>query len=561
MSVTNGKTGKPTIRCAIYTRKSSEEGLEQEFNSLDAQRESAEAFITSQKAEGWVRLSDRYDDGGYTGGNMERPALKRLMTEIDAGKIDCVVVYKVDRLSRSLLDFARMMEAFDKHNVSFVSVTQQFNTATSMGRLVLNVLLSFAQFEREIIGERIRDKKAAQARKGKWTGGVPVLGYDVDRSGPSPHLVVNAKEATHVREIFRMYLQEASLLPVVKELARRGWVNKRRITKKGKHVGGRPFDKPTLHDLLTNPIYTGKKHYRDELHAGEHEAIIEQALYDRVQQQLKHNGRTGGVEVRNKYGALLRGLLRCKNCGAAMTHCFCTKHKRISYRYYRCINNIKKGRDVCPAGTLPAAEIERVVVNEVHGLANDEALLAQVLTNAHTAVEAELTEAQRERDGLRRERNRHHEELQQLATSGKSTADVTARIADLHQRLSATDQRLSVLESRVAELEGQKVTQAEARAAFADFDGLWENLIPREQARLLKLLISTVEYDGEAETVSVTFRPTSIRSLISRKMEEAACQPSPGKSTSPSSPGERRPCPVWRRNQRSPLAARLACPS
>src|SRR5690606_16321553 len=238
----DGRTGRG-IRCAIYTRKSSDEGLDQEFNSLDAQRESAEAFIASQKAEGWTVLATRYDDGGYSGGSMERPALERLLRDIDAGKIDCVVVYKVDRLGRSLLDFARIMESFEKRNVSFVSVTQQFNTTHSMGRLTLNILLSFAQFEREIIGERIRDKLAAQARKGKWTGGAPVLGYDVDRSGPSPRLVINAKEAARVREIFRLYLEKGALLPVVSELDRLSWVNKRRVTKKGKKIGGRPFDK------------------------------------------------------------------------------------------------------------------------------------------------------------------------------------------------------------------------------------------------------------------------------------------------------------------------------
>ena len=205
-----------TIRCAIYTRKSTEEGLQQEFNSLDAQREAAEAFIASQKAEGWRCVPEMYDDGGFSGGNLERPAMKRLMADIEAGKVDCVVVYKVDRLSRSLMDFARMMETFDKHGVSFVSVTQQFNTTHSMGRLTLNILLSFAQFEREIIGERIRDKIAAMRAKGKWSGGMPVLGYDVDRSGTSPKLVVNATEAKQVRKIFEMYLEIRSLLPVVK---------------------------------------------------------------------------------------------------------------------------------------------------------------------------------------------------------------------------------------------------------------------------------------------------------------------------------------------------------
>ncbi|MFB3894366.1 MAG: recombinase family protein [Phycisphaerae bacterium] len=516
------KPAKATTRCAIYTRKSTEEGLEQEFNSLDAQREAGEAYIASQRAEGWTALPDRYDDGGFTGGNMERPALDRLLRDIDVGKVDCVVVYKVDRLSRSLMDFARIMETFEKHNVSFVSVTQHFNTSHSMGRLTLNILLSFAQFEREIIGERIRDKLAAQARKGKWTGGIPVLGYDVDRSGPSPRLVVNAKEATRVREIFRMYLQEAALLPVVKELAKRGWHNKHRLTKKGQERGGRPFDKSSLHVLLTNPIYAGKTRYKDELHRGEHEAIIDQETFDKVGKQLKVNGRTGGTEVRNKYGALLRGLLRCKSCGTAMVHTFCGRHMRNFHRYYRCTHAIKNGRERCSSGTIPAGEIERVVVQEVRGLAKDDTLLAQVLADAHAAIDAEMTAVRQERDELVRDRKRYHDELHRLVKGGTTTGDATARIADLHARLLETDQRLPVVESRIVELECQTVSEAEARAVFADFDGLWQSLIPREQARLLKLLISTVEYDGDAGTVSVTFRSTSIRSLIDRKEEDAA---------------------------------------
>ncbi|NJO55652.1 MAG: recombinase family protein [Rhodospirillales bacterium] len=513
---------KPTTRCAIYTRKSSEEGLDQEYNSLDAQRDAAEAFIISQKAEGWTVLPERYDDGGYSGGSMERPALERLLRDIDTGGIDCVVVYKVDRLSRSLMDFARIMQVFEAKQVSFVSVTQQFNTTHSMGRLTLNILLSFAQFEREIIGERIRDKLAAQARKGKWTGGAPVLGYDVDRSGPSPRLVINAREAARVRDIFRMYLEEAALLPVVKELAHRGWINKQRVTKKGQHLGGRSFDKSTLYQLLTNPIYTGKMRYKDELHAGEHEPIIDPAVFDQVQQQLKQNSRTGGAEVRNKYGALLRGLLRCKCCGTAMSHTFNSGRGRTFYRYYRCTHAIKNGSDVCSSGMLPAGEIERVVVDEVRGLAKDEVLLARVINDAQVVIEGELVAARRDLDDLRQERERHHRELQQLTTSGKSSADVTERLADLQTRLLASDQRLPKLNARILALEGQTITQVQARAVFADFDSLWQSLIPREQARLLKLLISAVEYDGDAGTVSVTFRPTSIRSLINRKMEKAA---------------------------------------
>jgi len=253
----NGAASK-SVRCAIYTRKSSEEGLNQEFNSLDAQREAAQAYIASQCHEGWLCLPHRYDDGGFTGANMDRPALQRLLDDIQAGKIDCVVVYKVDRLSRSLLDFARMMETFDQQRVAFVSVTQQFNTATSMGRLVLNVLLSFAQFEREIISERTRDKIAATRRKGKWSGGVPLLGYDLDLR--KTRLVVNSREAVRVRAIFALYLELGGLLPVVRELKRRRWRTKRWRTRHGEVRGGRPFTKTNLHRLLTNVTYSGKVH-------------------------------------------------------------------------------------------------------------------------------------------------------------------------------------------------------------------------------------------------------------------------------------------------------------
>jgi len=491
---------KRRVRCAVYTRKSSDEGLDQEFNSLDAQRESAEAFIASQKAEGWVCLPDRYDDGGFSGGSMERPALDRLLRDIEAEKVDCVVVYKVDRLSRSLTDFSRIMEAFDRKGVSFVSVTQQFNTTSSMGRLTLNILRSFAQFEREIIGERIRDKIAAQKRKGKWAGGVPVLGYDVDRSGPSPRLVVNAREAARVREIFQMYLAKQSLLP-----------------------GGRPFDKATLYVLLTNPVLVGKVSHKSALYDGEHDPIVEQEVFDRVQVLLKHNGRTGGVEIRNKHGALLRGLLRCKHCDRAMTHTFSGGGRRAkAYRYYRCVRAIKSGATSCPSGSLPAQEIERVVVDEVRGLATDGGLLDRVLSEAQSSIEADRAAATTERDGLRREIAHHHRELSRLATEGAAASEVTARIAELHERLADAEQRMPELEARIRDLEQQAISRAEAEAAFADFATLWQNLIPREQARLLRLLISAVEYDAESQSVSVTFRPTSIRALIDCSLEDAA---------------------------------------
>ena len=341
------------VRCAIYTRKSTDEGLDQEFNSLDAQRESAEAYIASQKSEGWVALPDRYDDGGYTGGNMDRPAVKRLLADIEAGRVDCVVVYKVDRLSRSLLDFARMMETFEKHRVSFVSVTQQFNTTTSMGRLMLNVLLSFAQFEREIISERTRDKIAAARRKGKWSGGMPILGYDVAPGGGK--LLVNEDEAARVRAIFDLYLQHQSLIETIKALDERGWTTKRWITKDGRQRGGKPFNKNSLFHLLTNVLYLGKITLKEEVFEGEHRPIVDAEVFRRVQALLRRNGQSGGKHVRNRFGALLKGLLHCVPCGCAMVHTHTLKNGNRRYRYYVCLNAQKRGWHACPSKSIPAA--------------------------------------------------------------------------------------------------------------------------------------------------------------------------------------------------------------
>jgi site-specific DNA recombinase len=363
------KSPKPqaqrSVRCAVYTRKSTEEGLEQEFNSLHAQRESAEAYIKSQKQAGWVCLPQEYDDGGFTGGNLDRPALKRLLADVDKGLIDCLVVYKVDRLSRSLLDFARIMEVFEKRQVAFVSVTQMFNTATSMGRLVLNVLLSFAQFEREIISERTRDKIAAARRKGKWVGGKPLLGYDVDPRGSK--LVVNEEEAVRVRAIFELYLRHQGLIPVVQELEKRDWLTKHWQTRKGHFRGGQRFTKSSLHHLLTNPVYLGKVKYKKEVHPGEHQAIIPSDIWQQVQDMLRQ--KSPDTTARTESQALLKGILRCKPCGFAMTPTFACKKGGKRYRHYACVNALKRGRQVCPCRYVPALAIERVVVEQIREFA------------------------------------------------------------------------------------------------------------------------------------------------------------------------------------------------
>src|SRR2546423_736768 len=296
---------KPVRRCAIYTRKSSEEGLEQSFNSLDAQREAGEAFILSQRHEGWRTLPTRYDDGGYSGGTMERPALKRLLEDVQAKRVNVVIVYKVDRLTRSLSDFAKIVEALDARKVSFVSVTQQFNTTTSMGRLTLNILLSFAQFEREVTGERIRDKIAASKKKGMWMGGSVPLGYELEARKLTPHNT----EADLVRNIFVLYLKSGCVRKLMAHLDRENVKTKTRVTKSGARLGGGSFSRGHLYYLLRNRLYIGEIRHRERWYPGEHPAIVPQELWEKVQVQLDGNIRARRERAREQSSSLLTGLI------------------------------------------------------------------------------------------------------------------------------------------------------------------------------------------------------------------------------------------------------------
>jgi DNA invertase Pin-like site-specific DNA recombinase len=353
------RTGS-TIRCAIYTRKSSDEGLEQEFNSLDAQREACEAYIVSQRHAGWIALADMYDDGGLSGGSMERPALKRLLEDIKASKVQIVVVYKVDRLTRSLADFAKIVDVLDAHNASFVSVTQQFNTTTSMGRLTLNMLLSFAQFEREIAGERIRDKIAASKRKGMWMGGNVPLGYDVkDRK-----LIVSEPEASTVRLIFRRYAELGSVSMLRAELDQLGIVSKRREGAGGRLAGGQHFSRGALYLMLQNRLYRGDIVHQSEAYPGQHEAILDPELWQIIQNKLAVRRQERALAVGAEAPSLLAGLIADAG-GSRMTPAHATK-KAKRYRYYVSASLLAGDHPQAQKGMrVPAGDIEALVLDRL----------------------------------------------------------------------------------------------------------------------------------------------------------------------------------------------------
>ena len=418
------------LRCAIYTRKSSEEGLDMEFNSLDAQREACEAYVASQRSEGWVATRDRYDDGGFSGGNLERPGLTQLLADIDDGLVDVVVVYKIDRLSRSLMDFSKLVEIFDRNGVTFVSVTQSFNTTTSMGRLTLNILLSFAQFEREVTAERIRDKVAASRKKGMWMGGYVPLGYDVvDR-----RLIVNETEAASVRRIFERFVELGSATALARELRRDGFRNKQ----------GKLIDKGYLYRLLNNRVYRGEAVHKGKAYPGEHDAIIDDNLWDRAHAILQESPRKRANNSRSRTPALLKGLI-FSDTGAAMTPTATRKGAKL-YRYYvsmDVIRNRDTGEETAPT-RLAAGIVENAIVTEVRRILQT----PEVVTQAMAALK-----------------------------------------------------------------EGQAgISEADAIASLHEFDALWAQLFPTEQARIIQLVVRRVTVT--AAGLEVDIRREGISSVI-----------------------------------------------
>lgn len=365
------------LRCAIYTRKSSEEGLDMEFNSLDAQREACEAYVASQRSEGWVELATRYDDGGISGGTLDRPALKHLLADIEEDRVDVVVVYKIDRLSRALMDFAKLVEVFDRNDVTFVSVTQSFNTTTSMGRLTLNILLSFAQFEREVIGERIRDKVAASRKRGMWMGGVVPLGYEVKNR----KIYINEPEAAIVRMVFDRFLTLGSATAVARSLAADNIRTRR----------GNALDKGAIYKILLNRVYIGDAVHKGVAYPGEHQAIIAQEMWDKVRGTLKVSPRLRAGRTRATTPALLKGLLFGPT-GVAMSPTHTRRGDKL-YRYYISQSVIKGGANACPVNRVPAAEIETAVVDQLRDMLRSPEVVVSTWRAARTEIDG-ISEAQ-----------------------------------------------------------------------------------------------------------------------------------------------------------------------
>lgn len=507
------QTAPTRHRCAIYTRKSTEEGLDQDFNTLDAQREAGEAYVQSQKTEGWEVSRVRYDDGGYTGANTERPALQRLLADIERGQIDVVVVYKIDRLSRSLLDFAKLIEVFEKHKVSLVAVTQQFNTSTSLGRLVLNILLSFAQFEREMIAERTRDKMRAARRKGKWIGGSMPFGYDVK----DKKLVANEEETQQVQALFDMYLEHRSILKLVEHANGLGWRAKTWTTRKGTmHSGGR-WTKSMMGRLLRNPLYVGKVAVEGELFEGEHEGIVDEAKFTRVAAQLDA-GRFGrDIVARNLHGFLLRGLVRCVTCQSAMISST-GRSRGKDYRYYTCLSVRQRGSSACSVRNVSAEALETFVVGCIRDVAKSPSLVTETIAAVAAQKLEQVPELTTERRHLEHERALVRTEARGLVTrlaqaTAGSVDSITERLAELDLRTSQIDARIADIVSQIAAAHEAVAAPDDIAQALMAFDEVWDALTVNERSRVIRLVADRVDFDGKAHKISIAYSPTGLALL------------------------------------------------
>jgi site-specific DNA recombinase len=418
-----------------------------------------------------------------------------------------VVVYKVDRLSRSLLDFARMLSIFEKHEVSFSAVTQNFNSHTPMGKLTLNILLSFAQFERELIAERTSDKIAASRKRGKWGGGPPILGYNVVREVGGPRIVVNKKEARRVQQIFHMYLETGSIVATLKRLDELGWMTKFYKTKHGHPRGGRPFDNGTLRRVLRNVTYIGMIGYRGEAYEGEHEGIVDPDLFHQVQRQL-NNSAANHTRRRSKYKHLLQGLVRCKHCGSGMTSSAVEKNGR-RYRYYVCLKAQKRGWHLCPCPSLPAGELEQFVIDHIRSLGQDGSLVLETIEAAQNKIREQIDNLKAQRRRAEKSIVDANKDIAEMAGKNPSPEDLACaqqQLDDAEDEITKTDKKLDQLDNRL-------IDEDELVGALESFEPVWKMLSMDEQRRVIRLLVRQVEYDAEQDSVVVTFHTSNSEQL------------------------------------------------
>jgi DNA invertase Pin-like site-specific DNA recombinase len=477
-------------RCAIYTRKSTSAGLEMEFNSLDAQREACLAYIGRQ--DGWTVVDDRYDDGGFTGANTERPAFQRMLEDIDAGKIDIVVVYKVDRLSRSLLDFAKLMDRFNKAKAAFVSVTQNFSTADAMGRLTLNVLMSFAEFERSMIAERTRDKVVAARRKGKWTGGPVPLGYQI----VDGKLAVDVAEARVVRQVFGLYEAHRSIVRILDELAAMGTTTKTK----------RAWTKDGVLRVLKNPIYAGFTRHEAERFQGEHEAIVEPAMFDRVQALM---GRPApALNRRGEGDTILRGLARCGACEAAMI-VETARRGRRTYRYLRCDTAQKHGTVRCPGRTrLPLGPVEEIVVGVLREHAKDEAFAATVRGILEGKIDLRRHDLLEEQELLPKSIGEASARVHSFSVAfaeapGAGKAVLARRVEEEAAIVNAQQARLADVRRELAGLAALDADAAWVGRTLERFDAMWGALTDAQRVVLVQAVVNEVVLDPKREQVRI----------------------------------------------------------
>jgi len=481
-------------RCAIYSRKSTAKGLEQDFNSCDAQRAACEAYIGGKA--GWSLVEDTYEDGGFTGANMDRPAFQRLLADVDAGKVDVVVVYKVDRLSRSLLDFAQVMERFNLADVAFVSVTQSFSTADAIGRLTLNMLISFSEFEREMIADRTRDKIAASRRRGKWTGGPVPYGFDVlDRK-----LVVSEFEAVVVREVFATYEAQHSILAVIDELNARARPRKLRAGA----AASATWNKAAVLQILRDPRHAGLMPYYDERHQGEHAAIIDRELFERVQTMLDAGTRVGAARPTRH---LIQGLTVCARCGYAMV-IVTTRKGGGSYSYVRCSSRDRKGPSACPTHPLPLGPVTEAVLDRVREAARDVADEQPVLRELRRRVATARDALSIERATLATSAGEASAQLGRLVealanVSGAARAAAEKKLEETGQAHGRWTQRLREIEGEIAALASREVEATWVAQTLRDFGGLWAAMTDANRRRLVQALVQKIVIDEPSGEIAV----------------------------------------------------------